>query len=149
RDLRDLRRDGRATASGARSRVGLGRGARAGAGPARPVGEGPRADAEPARNARRRRDRPRGRPGADARGRVRRARRRRTRLMRNPRLLGLGFLFHFKMLSRSGFNGLLAIVYPLFFATVAFFLFREGSPHALLYASLGASVMGVWSATST
>jgi len=69
--------------------------------------------------------------------------------MRNARLLGLGFLFHFKMLSRSGFNGLLAIVYPLFFATVAFFLFREGSPHALLYASLGASVMGVWSATST
>jgi len=56
---------------------------------------------------------------------------------------------HFKMLARSSFNGVLAILYPLFFATIAFFLYREGSPHALLYASLGASVMGVWSATST
>ena len=53
------------------------------------------------------------------------------------------------MLSRSSFNGVLGVLYPLFFATVAFFLYREGSPHALLYASLGASVMGVWSATST
>jgi ABC-2 type transport system permease protein len=56
---------------------------------------------------------------------------------------------HFKLLSRSSFNSVLGIVYPLFFATVAFFLYREGSPQALLYASLGASVMGIWSATST
>lgn len=69
--------------------------------------------------------------------------------MRAARLLALGWVFHVKMLSRSSFNGLLGLVYPLFFATVAFFLFREGSPHALLYASLGASVMGIWSATST
>jgi ABC-2 type transport system permease protein len=53
------------------------------------------------------------------------------------------------MLARSSFNGVLGILYPLFFATVAFFLYRAGSPHALLYASLGASVMGIWSATST
>ena len=65
------------------------------------------------------------------------------------RLLLLGWALHFKMLSRSSFNSLLAIVYPGFFATVAFFLYREGSPHALLYASLGASVMGIWGATST
>jgi ABC-2 type transport system permease protein len=65
------------------------------------------------------------------------------------RLLLLGWTLHFKMLSRSSFNSLLAIVYPGFFATVAFFLYREGSPHALLYASLGASVMGIWGATST
>ena len=69
--------------------------------------------------------------------------------MRALRLLALGWLFHFKMLARSSFNGVLGIVYPLFFATVAFFMYRAGSPHALLYASLGASVMGVWSATST
>ncbi len=69
--------------------------------------------------------------------------------MRHLRLLSVGWVLHFKMLSRSSFNSVLGIVYPLFFATVAFFLFREGSPHALLYASLGASVMGIWSATST
>jgi len=69
--------------------------------------------------------------------------------VRAARLLLVGWAMHFKMLSRSSFNSVLAIVYPMFFATVAFFLFREGSPHALLYASFGASVMGVWSATST
>jgi ABC-2 type transport system permease protein len=65
------------------------------------------------------------------------------------RLLAFGWLLQVKMLSRSSFNGVLGIVYPLFFATVAFLMYRAGSPHALLYASLGASVMGVWSATST
>jgi ABC-2 type transport system permease protein len=53
------------------------------------------------------------------------------------------------MLSRSSFNGVLGVLYPLFFATIAFFLYREKSPDALLYASLGASVMGIWSATTT
>jgi ABC-2 type transport system permease protein len=53
------------------------------------------------------------------------------------------------MLARSSFNGWLGVIYPLFFATVAFFMFRAGSKDSLLYASLGASVMGVWSATST
>lgn len=69
--------------------------------------------------------------------------------MSGARLLILGWVLHFKMLSRSSFNSGLAVIYPGFFATVAFFLFREGNPHALLYASLGASVMGIWGATST
>jgi ABC-2 type transport system permease protein len=69
--------------------------------------------------------------------------------MRSVRVLLLGWALHFKMLSRSSFNSVLAVLYPGFFATVAFFLYREGSPHALLYASLGASVMGIWGATST
>jgi ABC-2 type transport system permease protein len=69
--------------------------------------------------------------------------------VRSIRLLFVGWLLHFKMLSRSSFNSVLGVVYPLFFATVAFFMYREGSPHALLYASLGASVMGIWAATST
>jgi ABC-2 type transport system permease protein len=65
------------------------------------------------------------------------------------RLLGLGFVLHLKMLSKSAFNGILGVVWPLFFATIAFFMFRTGSdPQTLLYASLGASVMGIWSATS-
>jgi ABC-2 type transport system permease protein len=54
-----------------------------------------------------------------------------------------------KMLSQSAFDGLLAILWPLFFATVAFFMFRAGGdPATLVYASLGAAVMGVWTATS-
>jgi len=70
-------------------------------------------------------------------------------IKRGARLLGMGWLFHVKMLTRSSFNGVLGIVYPLFFATVAFFMYRAGNKEALFYASLGASVMGVWAATST
>lgn len=66
------------------------------------------------------------------------------------RLLALGWLFQMKMLWRSSFNTLLGVVYPLFFATVAFFMFRAGDdPKPLLYASLGAAVMGIWGTTST
>jgi ABC-2 type transport system permease protein len=66
------------------------------------------------------------------------------------RLLAFGWAAHLKMSTRSSFDGLLGILYPLFFATVAFFLFQAGGDQsALLYASLGASVMGIWSATST
>ena len=65
------------------------------------------------------------------------------------RLLVFGWLFHFKMISRSAFDGLLAILWPLFFATVAFFMFRAGAgSEPLVYAALGAAVMGVWTATS-
>jgi ABC-2 type transport system permease protein len=66
------------------------------------------------------------------------------------RLLGVGWLYHMKMISRSPFEGFGQVIYPLFFATVAFFVFRAGDgPRSLLYASLGAAVMGMWSATST
>lgn len=66
--------------------------------------------------------------------------------MRTLRLLGVGWLVHVKMYARSPFQGLLQALWPLFFATVAFFMF---APEALLYASLGAAVMGIWGATST
>jgi ABC-2 type transport system permease protein len=70
--------------------------------------------------------------------------------MRTLRLLALGWVMNLKMLTRSSFDGLLGILYPLFFATVAFFLFRaSGDAETLLWASLGASVMGIWSSTST
>ena len=39
--------------------------------------------------------------------------------MSSIRLLLLGWALHFKMLSRSSFNSVLAILYPGFFATVA------------------------------
>jgi ABC-2 type transport system permease protein len=71
-------------------------------------------------------------------------------VIRTLRLLGLGWLYHMKMLSRSSFDGLLGVVYPIFFATVAFFMFQAGhDAKPLLYASLGAAVMGIWSTTST
>ena len=54
--------------------------------------------------------------------------------MRTLRLLALGWLLHFKMLSRSAFDSLLGVVWPLFFATIAFFMFRAGRSRALLYA---------------
>jgi hypothetical protein len=54
------------------------------------------------------------------------------------------------MIMRSAFDGCRQCIYPLFFATVAFFVFRGGErPRTLLYASLGRAVMGMWSATST
>jgi ABC-2 type transport system permease protein len=70
--------------------------------------------------------------------------------VRNARLLIFGWLLHLKMMMRSAFNGVLSIIWPMFFATTAFFIYRAGhDQHTLLFASLGASVMGVWSATST
>ena len=70
--------------------------------------------------------------------------------MRTLRLLGVGWLYHMKMISRSPFEGFGQVLWPLFFATVAFLVFRAGhSPRTLLYASLGSAVMGMWSATST
>lgn len=71
-------------------------------------------------------------------------------MSRTLRLLALGWLFNMKMLSRSSFDGVLGIVYPIFFATVAFFMFRSGNDaKPLLYASLGSAVMAIWSTTST
>jgi ABC-2 type transport system permease protein len=69
--------------------------------------------------------------------------------MKTARLLLIGTWLQLKMCSRSAFDGLLSIVYPLFFATTVFLMFREGRPSALVYAAVGASAMGVWSAVST
>jgi ABC-2 type transport system permease protein len=69
--------------------------------------------------------------------------------LRTLRLIGLGWLFQFKQMSRSSFDSFLAILWPIFFGTVAFFMFRQGGdPDALIYAGLGAAVMGIWTATS-
>jgi ABC-2 type transport system permease protein len=69
--------------------------------------------------------------------------------MAGLRLLGFLWLLHLKMMSRSAFDGLLAVLWPLFFATVAFFMFRAGRGASVLSpVALGAAVMGVWTATS-
>jgi ABC-2 type transport system permease protein len=59
-------------------------------------------------------------------------------------------MLQFKMIMRSPFDGVGNVIYPLFFATTAFFVFKAGdSPRTLIYASLGAAVMGMWSSVST
>jgi ABC-2 type transport system permease protein len=66
------------------------------------------------------------------------------------RLVAIGWLFQLKMRSRSAFDGLLGIIYPLFFATTVLLVYRQnGDEAALVAAAVGASVMGVWSAVST
>lgn len=70
--------------------------------------------------------------------------------MNVARLLLLGTWLQLKMRSRSAFEGVLGLVYPLFFSTTVFLMFRQGGePKALVAAAVGASVMGVWSAVST
>jgi ABC-2 type transport system permease protein len=70
--------------------------------------------------------------------------------MSSIRVLAVGWLLQSKMILRSPFDGIGNVIYPLFFATVAFFVFRAGhSPRTLIYASFGAAVMGMWSSVST
>jgi ABC-2 type transport system permease protein len=66
------------------------------------------------------------------------------------RLLGVGWWLQLKIRGRSAFDGFLGVLYPIFFATTVFFIYRQSSdPTVLVAAAVGASVMGVWSATST
>lgn len=70
--------------------------------------------------------------------------------MRLVRLFVVSLRIHFKELSASPFQIMTAAVWPLIFATLAYLMFRAGSgAPSLLYASLGAAVMGIWSTTST
>jgi ABC-2 type transport system permease protein len=69
--------------------------------------------------------------------------------MRALRLVALGWALNLKMLSQSAFDGFLGVLWPLLFATLAFFMYGHGrSGASLVYAAFGASVMGVWSSTS-
>jgi ABC-2 type transport system permease protein len=69
-------------------------------------------------------------------------------MMRVLRLIRAGFVVNAKMLATSSFFMLVAVVQPVIFATIAFYMFRSGGrPGTLLYVSLGAGMMGVWSTT--
>jgi ABC-2 type transport system permease protein len=73
-----------------------------------------------------------------------------TPASRLARVLAIGFVLHLKMMMRSSFDGLLGVLWPLFFATIAFLMFRAGAGgESLVFASFGAAVMGIWSSTST
>jgi ABC-2 type transport system permease protein len=64
------------------------------------------------------------------------------------RLLWVGWLFNLKQLSNSLFFILISVFQPVIFATIAFFMFRAGERSGgLLYAALGAGLMGIWSTT--
>jgi ABC-2 type transport system permease protein len=64
------------------------------------------------------------------------------------RLFWTGWLFNVKNLTLSGFFMLNAAILPVFYATMAYYMFRTGArPGSLLYASLGAGMMGIWSST--
>jgi ABC-2 type transport system permease protein len=64
------------------------------------------------------------------------------------RVVWSGFVMNLKMLGTSSFFLLTAVVQPIVFATVAFYMFRSGGrTGTLLYAALGAGMMGVWSTT--
>ena len=64
------------------------------------------------------------------------------------RLFYAGWLFHLKNLTNSMFFLLIAVLQPVIFASIAFFMFQSGSRGGtLLYAALGAGLMGIWSST--
>ncbi|HEY7483631.1 MAG TPA: ABC transporter permease [Streptosporangiaceae bacterium] len=70
--------------------------------------------------------------------------------MRILRVVMLAWWLHVKMMSRSAFESVLQVVWPLFFATTALLMYRlVGDADALLYPALGASVMAIWTAIST
>jgi ABC-2 type transport system permease protein len=64
------------------------------------------------------------------------------------RILWTSWLFHVKSLTSSGFFVLISFLQPLIFSTIAFYIFRAGNrPGTLLYAAIGAGLMGIWSST--
>jgi ABC-2 type transport system permease protein len=70
--------------------------------------------------------------------------------MRVLRMLVISYWLHLKMIAVSVFDGVFQVIWPLYFATVAFLLYgRSEDPKVLVYAGLGASVMGIWSVVTT
>ena len=62
------------------------------------------------------------------------------------RLLLSGLRIHFLQLSRSGAEVVSITAWPILYATIAYYMFGAGSdPDILLTASLGATVMAIWS----
>jgi ABC-2 type transport system permease protein len=66
--------------------------------------------------------------------------------VRTARVLWLGWVVHFKIMSRSPFAIGVGATWPVVNATLAYFMYRAGgTPKTLLYASLGSAVAGIWS----
>ena len=57
---------------------------------------------------------------------------------------------HLKMIGPDTFTGVLNVLWPLFFATTTFLIYRiTHHGQALVYAGLGAAIMGIWSSVAT
>ncbi|HYY75839.1 MAG TPA: ABC transporter permease [Gaiellaceae bacterium] len=66
--------------------------------------------------------------------------------MRVARLLWKSLLFQLKSLTLTSFFWGVTLITPVIVATIAFYMFRAGEQEGtLLYAALGAGLMGVWS----
>jgi ABC-2 type transport system permease protein len=66
------------------------------------------------------------------------------------RVLLTGVRMHFIQLSRSAFDIVGVTVWPLLYAMIAYYMFgAESDPEVLLTASLGATVMSIWSSVTT
>jgi ABC-2 type transport system permease protein len=64
------------------------------------------------------------------------------------RLIWVGTRFRARELIVSRWFLLLCVLQPVIFATIAFYMFKAGGrPGTLLYAALGAGMMGIWSTT--
>lgn len=58
------------------------------------------------------------------------------------------WLIDLKNMSHTGFFILVSILQPVIFASIAFYMFQSGGREGtLLYAALGAGMMGIWSST--
>jgi ABC-2 type transport system permease protein len=69
-------------------------------------------------------------------------------MLRALRVIRIGWLLQLKTMARSGFDVLTAIITPITYASIAFFLYRRGGgPQTLLWVSLGAAFMGLWAST--
>jgi ABC-2 type transport system permease protein len=65
-----------------------------------------------------------------------------------PRLVWAGLRFRVKEFMVSRWFLLISVLQPIIFATIAFYMFKAGKqPGTLLYAALGAGMMGIWSST--
>ena len=54
-------------------------------------------------------------------------------MTRIARVVGLGLVIHFKHLSRNAFDVMVTTIWPLVYATLAYFMFRAGAgPETLL-----------------
>lgn len=61
------------------------------------------------------------------------------------RQLAVCYWLQLKILLFSPFEGFLAVVFPLMFATAAMLVYQVGGdPEAMLYAGIGAAAMGIW-----
>lgn len=66
------------------------------------------------------------------------------------RMLVVTWWLHCKIMAVSTFNSVFQVLWPLFFATSAFLVYRtSGAGDVLLHTALGASMMGVWSTVAT